>query len=105
MLVVLVDVPFVSADTVRALVDAWRRSHAPVVRPVCGDRHGHPVIFDRAVFDELRHADPALGAKAVVRAHGAAVLDVPVDDAGAFLDVDTPEDYARATGQALPGGG
>jgi hypothetical protein len=58
-----------------------------------------------AVFDELRHADPALGAKAVVRAHGAAVLDVPVDDAGAFLDVDTPEDYARATGQALPGGG
>ncbi len=104
MLVTLVDAPFVSAETARALIAAWRRTRAPVVRPVRGGRHGHPVIFDRAVFDALRHADPALGAKAVVRAYGAAVLDVEVDDDGAFQDIDTPEDYARATGRPLPGG-
>ena len=30
-----------------------------------GPRHGHPVIFDRSVFADLRAADPAIGAKAV----------------------------------------
>ena len=104
LLVTLVDVPFVTADTVRALVAAYRRSHAPVVRPSRHGQHGHPVIFDRAVFDALRHADPATGAKGVVRAQGTAVLDVAVEDKGAFLDIDTPEDYAGATGRSLPGG-
>ena len=104
MLVTLVDVPFVTAETVRALLGAYRRSHAPVVRPARRGRHGHPVIFDRGVFDALRHADPATGAKAVVRAQGAAVLDVAVEDAGAFADIDTPEDFAAATRRPFPGG-
>lgn len=104
MLVTLVDVPFVSADTVRAIIAAWRRTRAPVVRPARGGRHGHPVVFDRAAFDALRHADPTVGAKAVVRAYGPAVLDVAIDDDGAFQDIDTPEDYERATGRPFPGG-
>jgi molybdenum cofactor cytidylyltransferase len=95
-----VDVPLVAADTVRALVRAWRESHAPVVRPVHGGRHGHPVIFDRSVFGELERADLAVGAKAVVRAHATEAVDVAVDDEGAFLDIDTPEDYARLIGSA-----
>jgi molybdenum cofactor cytidylyltransferase len=104
MLVTLVDAPFVRVDTVRALLAAYRRTLAPVVRPARGGRHGHPVVFDRRVFHELRHADPALGAKAVVCAHGLDVLDVDVEDEGAFHDIDTPEDYERATGRPLPGG-
>ena len=53
------------------------------------------MIFDRALFDELRRADPALGAKAIVRAHADAIVNVPVDDDGAFHDIDTPDDYGR----------
>ena len=68
VLVTLVDVPLVRPDSVAAIVHAWRQSRAPIVRPVDGDRHGHPVIFDRAVFDDLRCADPAVGAKAVFAA-------------------------------------
>jgi molybdenum cofactor cytidylyltransferase len=94
LLVTLVDVPLVSVDTVRALVAAWRRTRAPVVRPVMGTRHGHPVIFDRATFAALAAADPAMGAKAVVRAFQAGSLSVPVTDRGAFLDADTPDDYS-----------
>jgi len=51
------------------------------------------VIFKRAVFDALRHAAPAVGAKAVMRA--STVEDVEVDDPGVVEDVDTPDDYAR----------
>ncbi len=97
-LVTLVDVPFVSPETIARVLHAWRSSRAPIVRPARGDQHGHPVVFDRAVFKQLHEADRAVGAKSVVRAHTQDILNVPIDDPGAFLDVDTQQDYATAIG-------
>ena len=51
MLVTLVDVPLVTPATVRAVIDRYRQTHAPVVRPTSGSRHGHPLIIDRSLFD------------------------------------------------------
>ena len=96
VLMTLVDVPFVTAGTVRAVVDAWRRTGAPIVRPAIGDRHGHPVLFDRAVLPELRRAPLDQGAKAVVHAHAGELVDVAVEDEGAVTDIDTPGDYEDA---------
>ena len=93
ILVTLVDVPLVRSATIRMLCARAAESSASVVRAVHGGRHGHPVIFKRALFDALRRADPAVGAKAVVRA--ATVEDVEVDDPGVAEDIDTPADYAR----------
>lgn len=93
MLLTLVDVPMVSAETVRAVLRRYHDTHAPIVRPVSGGLHGHPVLIDRALFGVLRAADPAAGAKPVVRAHVSPAGDVEVEDAGAFADVDTPKDY------------
>lgn len=95
-LVTLVDVPFVTSDTITRVLQAWRSSRAPIVRPARGDEHGHPVIFDRAIFQELRDADPRVGAKSVMRARAGEILNVSVDDAGAFLDIDTEQDYRTA---------
>jgi len=97
LMVTLVDVPLVSAATVTAVVHAWRQHRAPITRPVQSGRHGHPVVFDRAVFDDLRRADPAIGAKAVFASHR--VFDVEVLDEGAFVDLDTPDDYRRVIGK------
>jgi molybdenum cofactor cytidylyltransferase len=94
-LVTLVDVPLIAVSTVRAVINQYHATHAPVVRPVRGAEHGHPVLIDRSRFDALRHADPGLGAKGVVRAHASAKGDVPVDDEGAFADADTPIEYER----------
>ena len=94
-LVTLVDVPLVSAATVRTLLAAHAQSTAALVRPVSNGRHGHPVVFHQRLFDELRRADPDVGAKSVVRAHTAEILEIPVTDEGAFIDIDTPEEYAR----------
>ncbi|HKY21692.1 MAG TPA: nucleotidyltransferase family protein [Vicinamibacterales bacterium] len=97
-LVTLVDAPLISAATVRMLIAAHRTSTASIVRPVSNGRHGHPVIFHCRLFDELERADPAIGAKVVVRAHATDMLEVPVDDEGAFTDIDTREDYERWIG-------
>lgn len=95
LLMTLVDVPMLKSSTILAVVDAWRAARAPIVRPIVDGRRGHPVIFDRRVFDELRQAPLNSGARAVVRAHWSESLDVPVDDRGCLLDVDTPADYDR----------
>jgi molybdenum cofactor cytidylyltransferase len=101
ILVTPVDAPRIAASTVAALLAAFRSTAAPVVRAVHNGRHGHPVIFARAVFQELRHADVSVGARAVVRAHAGRVVEVDVDDAGVLGDVDTPGDYQLQIGREL----
>jgi len=103
VLLALVDAPFFAVATVCALIEAYRVTGAPIIRPARGIVHGHPVLFDRGIVAALRAADPAVGAKAVVRAKGDRLLNLPVDDDGAFLDVDTPDDYARAVPHAEEG--
>ena len=93
--VTLVDVPLVTPATIELVIAAWLRTGAPIVRPSFGARRGHPVIFDRTVFEELRRAPLDVGARAVLSAHYHEIVNVPVDDPGCLVDVDTPEDYAK----------
>ena len=93
LMVVPVDAPMIVIDTVVTLIATFNATGAPIVRPRYQGRNGHPVVFSRAVFDELRRADRAVGAKAVLRAHEDTIVNVDVDDAGVGGDVDTPEDY------------
>ena len=103
VLLTLVDVPLVSESTVRAVIDTYRRTRAPIVRPTSGARHGHPLLIDRSVFDALRAADPSTGAKPIVRAHASAAGDIAVEDEGAFLDVDTEDEYRRTIASRFGG--
>ena len=106
MLMTLVDVPLFRASTVRAVIDRYAATGAPVVRPVAeqdgikGAKHGHPVLIARPLFAELYGADPAAGAKPVVRRHVSEEGSIEIDDPGAFLDVDTPADYERLFGRS-----
>lgn len=88
-----VDVPDVSGALVRAVIGAWRSTNAPVAVPARGEKHGHPVLFDRRVFGELMRRELPEGARSVVHAHAGDLATVPVDALAA--DVDTPEDYRR----------
>lgn len=91
-----VDLPLVRRDTVAALIAEWRRAPAAVVRPVRAGRHGHPVLVDRRVMDALLAAGHDQTTRGIIRHCAGGITDVPVDDEGAFMDVDTREDYARA---------
>ena len=102
LLVVPVDQPLVTSATVAQLLAAFARVRPPIARAAYRGRHGHPVVFGPVVFGELRLADPAVGARSVVRGHGDAVLDVEVPDEAVLIDVDDPEAYARVFGN--PGG-
>ena len=101
VLVTPVDIPFVKPGTVRALLTAFASRHVLLLRATYLGRHGHPIIFGRGVFEELRHADPAVGAKAVVKAHADEGIDFDVDDPAVLHDIDNPDDYARVFNQPI----
>jgi len=88
-----VDVPRADPETVRALAAAFAQSGAPVAQPFDGARHGHPVLFARAVWPELMAEPLPDGARTVIHAHAAERAEVRVPALPA--DVDTPEDYRR----------
>jgi molybdenum cofactor cytidylyltransferase len=95
-IVALGDMPDILPATHRAVVDALAKG-APLAAAVgrANRDRGHPVGFARALFDELCALDGDEGARAVVARHREALVEVPVDDPGIFLDVDTPADLAR----------
>lgn len=99
VMMVPVDAPMITADTVRKLAEVFNSTGAPIVRPRYRGKNGHPVIFSRTVFDELRRADPTVGAKALLRAHKDSLIELDVDDAGVAGDIDTPEDYQNLLGR------
>lgn len=90
-----VDHPRVRAATVASLIEAFREKGAPVSRPVYQERPGHPVLFARDVWAELEEPELEHGARNVVHRHLAEIEEVPVDDPGILIDVNTPEEYAR----------
>ena len=96
----LVDIPLLARDTVETVVATWLRTGAPIVRPEYGGRRGHPVVFDRAIFDELRRAPLDGGARTVLAAHYQEIVTVAVPDPGCVVDLDTPDEYRRAMGHA-----
>jgi len=95
MLIVPVDAPMIAAATVARLLEVFNSTRGPIVRARYQGQNGHPVVFSRAMFDELRRADPLVGAKTVLRAHREAIVEVDVDDPGVAGDIDTPADYER----------
>jgi molybdenum cofactor cytidylyltransferase len=98
----LVDHPTVLPATFRLLTDEYASSGKPIVLARFQGRRGHPVLFDRSIFNELQQLPVEVGARAVVNACLDRVAYVDADDAGVLLDLDTPADLARAGLPPIP---
>jgi molybdenum cofactor cytidylyltransferase len=93
-----VDHPLVSARLVSELVEKFYKEKKAIVLPTYNGRRGHPVIFSSALFGELLASPTEMGARAVVWAHAADVLEVPTDEEGVVLNLNDPDMLKRATG-------
>lgn len=98
ILLLAVDQPRPAA-VLLAVVDAHAAAPALITVPVHEGHRGHPVIFARALFGELRAIDEAtLGVRAVLERHAGDVNEVPCADPIVRVDVNTPADAERARG-------
>ena len=94
IVILSVDQPRPAAVTRRLLA-----AHASSITvPSHDGRRGHPVILNGTLLPELREVDEASkGLRAVLARHHSDVHEIPFDSASVLLDLNTPEDYERAT--------
>jgi len=86
-----VDHPLVSAPLVSDLIGHFYADGKSIVLPTYEGRRGHPVVFSNALYGELLAAPVDKGARAVVWAHAADVLEVPTDEEGVVLNLNDPD--------------
>jgi molybdenum cofactor cytidylyltransferase len=93
VMLILADQPDLRPELLQKLVVHYRTSGAPVVAPYYQGRRGNPVLFDRALFAELKAVAGDHGGRGVVARHEAELARVDVEDPAPVSDIDTPEDY------------
>jgi nicotine blue oxidoreductase len=93
-----VDHPLVSASLVAELVEQFYRCRKAIVLPTYKGRRGHPAIFSSALYGALLAAPVDKGARSVVWAHAADVLEVPTDEEGIVLNINDPDMLRHALG-------
>lgn len=102
VIVHLCDYPLVAASTIQRLISAHQSIPDSIIIPCHGTRRGHPLLFPRAVLDEL---GTGLILRDLVQRDPDRISSVAVEDPGVLLDMDTPEDYQRICGLfGHPGG-
>ena len=94
--VVLGDEPFVRSSTYDALIAARERTGARIVLPTFEGIRGNPVLIDRTLANEVDAITGDRGCRALRLRHPKETVEVPVDDPGVVIDLDTPEDLAQA---------
>ena len=93
--VLLPDMPFVTARMVGAVVARRRETGAPLVVSRYGGRvNAPPILYERSLFDEVARMEAGCGREVVRRHHDrAAFVDWPADR---LRDLDHPDDYDAA---------
>lgn len=95
VLLLLADLPEITADDLARICAAHRADAAAIWRATAEDgRAGHPVLVPADLFGALRGLAGDAGARAVLAAHAGRVRPVPLPGARAVTDLDTPEDWA-----------
>ena len=101
--VLLADMPFVTAEMVRAVVARFRAGEAPLVVSVYGEVLAPPTLYGRELFPELGALEGEGCGKQVMKRHRARAVEVAWPEA-VLGDLDVPADVERARA-ALEGGG
>ncbi len=92
VLVLLGDMPGVSAGIISTLVDAFGQARSSLaVVPTRDGRRGNPVLLARAIFPAVKTLQGDEGARRLL-SEIPGVLEVAVDDDAVLVDVDRPAD-------------
>lgn len=90
------DQPFLTTGVIDSIIQRYRETDASIVAPLYAGKHGSPALFNRAHFHELENLQGEQGGREILMNYP--VERVQFADARLGFDVDTPEDYAKSSG-------
>lgn len=90
------DVALIDAESINSVIDEHRKSKSQIVIASHKHQSGHPILLDRALFQEVSQIDEsALGLKAVINRHRSEVEYVEVGTENVLIDIDTREEFDK----------
>jgi molybdenum cofactor cytidylyltransferase len=96
VVLILGDQPGIETETIAAVVEGWQHMQTPVVRVSYRGCSGHPMLFTKELFGELKALHGDKGIWKLCDAHPDWVYEVEVDRPYPG-DVNTWEDYTKLT--------
>ena len=89
------DMPGVTAADIDSLIESFdpAAGHTICV-PTYHDKRGNPVLWGRRYFAEMSEVSGDVGARHLIGANADQVVEVPRDNPGVLIDLDTPEAVA-----------
>jgi molybdenum cofactor cytidylyltransferase len=93
-LFLLGDMPFVRADTIERLIEAYRTGTATIVVPEHEGARGNPVLFDSHHFEGLASVSGDRGGRDLIESTERTAF-IEVEDPGIHQDIDTDADLAE----------
>ena len=99
--VALGDMPFIERADYRKLVHAFQPADGTTICVPCHEgRRGHPVLFGCNHIPALTNLGGDRGARGLLSASNARILEVPNCSEGVLIDLDTQEDFVDAERKA-----
>ena len=100
-MICLADMPFINTSEINKLIHAYAQNRIKekrlVVVPVYQGHRGNPVLFSTEFREDILEHKMEYGCKGVIMKNFESVKEIEMDDDSMLLDVDTLEDYQRAT--------
>ena len=85
------DQPLLRRETVAMLLENWKENPGSILRPICEDTEGSPVLFPSWAFPELKDLPEGKGGGFVIKNYPHEVLRMLVADPFELTDADTPQ--------------
>ena len=89
------DLPNLNEDSLKKLINYFFKSPEMICRPtnLGKSKIGHPVIFPKKYFEELKSIKGDMGARDILHKNGKGFNRFETDEESYFIDLDTPEDF------------
>ena len=88
------DIPLIREETFRALL-AKRDGGKQIIFPTVSGRRKHPPLIDSRFLPEIMDYYGTDGLRGLWKEHEQEILEVPVDDPGVCIDLDTQDQYLK----------
>lgn len=97
VLIYLGDQPDIPPSVTDRILEAYNAALKGIVIPIYNHRRGHPLLVDMKYRKEIHKLDLEKGLRSLMHLFPQDVLEVEVDEQGILVDIDTREDYSKAT--------
>ena len=89
------DMPVISPEVVKSVVETYKKTGKRIVIPVFNGKRGHPLLVDSSLFAGINRLEPGIGLRQLAELNPGDVQEAKVDSDSILKDIDTRDEYYK----------